>query len=65
MMSQLLTNDPLIVAAGEQGTTSVFVMVPLDSLQNGSRTITLEVSNGQGFDVQLPYRILGPTKAGS
>ena len=57
--------NPLIVAAGEQGTTSLFVMVPLDSLQNGSRTITLEVSNGQGFDVQLPYRILGPTKAGS
>lgn len=57
--------NPLLVAAGERGTTSVFVMLPLDSLQSGSRAITLEVSNGQGFDVQLPYRILGPTKAGS
>ncbi len=57
--------NPLFVAAGEQGTTSVFVTLPLDSLQNGTRTITLEVSNGDGFDVQLPYRILGPTKAGS
>lgn len=57
--------NPLLVAAGEQGTTSVFVILPLDSLQGGSRTITLEVSNGEGFDVQLPYRILGPTKAGS
>jgi cytochrome c oxidase accessory protein FixG len=57
--------NPLHVAAGEQGTTSVFVMVPLDSLLGGSRTITLEVSNDDGFDVRLPYRILGPTKAGS
>jgi cytochrome c oxidase accessory protein FixG len=57
--------NPLHVAAGAQGTTSVFVMLPLESLRNGSRTITLVVSNGEGFDVQLPYRILGPTKAGS
>jgi cytochrome c oxidase accessory protein FixG len=57
--------NPLIIAAGEQGTTSVFVTLPLDSLQGGSRAITLEVSNGEGFEVQLPYHILGPTKAGS
>jgi hypothetical protein len=57
--------NPLHIAAGEQGTTSVFVMVPLDTLLNGSRTITLVVSDGEGFDVRLPYRILGPTKARS
>jgi polyferredoxin len=57
--------NPLLVTAGEQGTTSVFITLPLDSLQHGSRTITIEVNDGEGFDVQLPYRILGPTKAGS
>ena len=57
--------NPLFVPAGEQGTTSVFVTVPLESLQGGSRTITLEVSDGEGFDVRRPYRILGPAKTGS
>jgi hypothetical protein len=55
--------NPLPVSAGEQNTTSVFVIVPLDSIVDGSRTVTLGVSDGHGFDTQLPYRILGPLKA--
>jgi cytochrome c oxidase accessory protein FixG len=57
--------NPLHVDAGEQGTTSVFVVVPLDTLENGSRGITLDVRDDHGFATQLAYRILGPTKAGS
>jgi cytochrome c oxidase accessory protein FixG len=57
--------NPLRVAAGEQGTTSVFVVLPVEAIENGSHVITIEVSTDQGFDAQLPYRILGPSKAGS
>ena len=57
--------NPLRVAAGAHGTTSVFVLLPVSALTNGSRAVTLSVSDGQSFEAQLPYRILGPTKAGS
>jgi len=57
--------NPLRVSAGAQNTTSVFVIVPLDSIVDGSRTVTVGVSDGHGFDAQLPYRILGPVKTGS
>jgi cytochrome c oxidase accessory protein FixG len=57
--------NPLRVDAGAQNTTSVFVTVPLDSIVDGGRTITVGVSDGHGFDTRLPYRILGPTKAGT
>jgi cytochrome c oxidase accessory protein FixG len=54
--------NPLLVPAGEQGTTSVFISVPLASLERGSRTVTLTLRDESGFDVRLPYRILGPTR---
>jgi polyferredoxin len=58
-------DQPLLVRAGEQGTLHVSVLVPLASLRNGSHTITLDVSDDHGFDVALPYRVLGPMKTGS
>jgi polyferredoxin len=57
--------NPLRVAAGAHGTTSVFVVLPVSALTNGSRAVTLAVSDGHGFEARLPYRIIGPTKAGS
>jgi cytochrome c oxidase accessory protein FixG len=56
---------PLLVRAGDQGTLHVSVLVPLASLHQGSRTITLDVSDDHGFRVEHPYRILGPTKPDS
>jgi len=52
--------NPLKVAAGEQGTTSVFISVPLASLDRGSCTVTLTLRDEGGFEFRLPYRILGP-----
>jgi cytochrome c oxidase accessory protein FixG len=57
--------NPFPVAAGEQGTTSVFVVLPIDELDNGSRSITLDLSDGSGFATRIPYRILGPSRTGS
>ena len=52
--------NPVALAAGERATTSIFVSVPLASLERGSRTVTLTLRDEHGFDVRLPYRILGP-----
>jgi polyferredoxin len=54
--------NPLKVAAGEQETASVFISVPLASLDRGSCTVTLTLRDEHGFDVRLAYRILGPTQ---
>jgi len=62
----LLTQDnPLHVGAGSRGEANVLVVLPVHALGAGSRTVTLGVSDGAGFETQLPYRVLGPTKAGS
>jgi cytochrome c oxidase accessory protein FixG len=57
--------NPLRIAAGEQGTTSVFVSVPISALEHGSCTVTLELRDEHGFDVRLSYRILGPIQTHS
>jgi cytochrome c oxidase accessory protein FixG len=53
--------NPLRIAAGARGTTSVFVSVPIAALEHGSCTVTLELRDEQGTDVRLSYRILGPS----
>jgi polyferredoxin len=58
-------DSPLLVRAGDQGTLHVSVLVPLASLHQGSRTVMLDVSDDHGFDIELPYRILGPVKTDS
>jgi len=57
--------NPLRIGAGEQGTTSVFISVPLASLEHGSCIVTLELRDERGFDVRLSYSILGPTSTPS
>lgn len=57
--------NPLHVAAGGRAETSVFVLLPVNALHAGSRSIELEVSDGEGFDTRLSHRILGPTPTGS
>ncbi len=51
--------NPLSVPAGEQRTTSVFVMAPKSELR-GARAVRFRVSGGQGFRIELPYELLGP-----
>jgi cytochrome c oxidase accessory protein FixG len=51
--------NPLTVAAGEQRTTSVFVLVPKSELR-GSRAVHFRVDDGHGYRSELPYELLGP-----
>jgi cytochrome c oxidase accessory protein FixG len=55
-------DNPLVVAAGEAATTSVFVSVPRSALSHGSLTVPLQVSDEAGFSVTLPCRVLGPSE---
>jgi cytochrome c oxidase accessory protein FixG len=54
--------NPLDVAGGAQRTTAVFVVAPASSFQAGRREIAVRVSDENGFSVDTPYRLLGPTE---
>jgi hypothetical protein len=53
--------NPLDVPAGGQRTTAVFVVAPRDTFVAGRREIAVRVSDGEGFDLDTPHRLLGPT----
>ncbi|MEP7051475.1 MAG: cytochrome c oxidase accessory protein CcoG [Pseudomonadota bacterium] len=52
--------DPLLVGAGEQRTTSVFVMLPKASFEHGVRAVRFQVTDTHGFRAEYPYQLLGP-----
>lgn len=57
--------NPLRVPAGERGVTSVFVVLPVGSITSGSREVSFGVQDDAGATLTVPYRLLGPRKAGS
>jgi cytochrome c oxidase accessory protein FixG len=57
--------NPLRVAKGERASTSVFVVIPMAVLRSGSRDVRFGISDENGLSLQLSYRLLGPSKAGS
>jgi cytochrome c oxidase accessory protein FixG len=56
--------NPLPVEAGETGTTSFFIQMPPGSYPNGVRTITVRVTEPDGFALDVPFRLTGPANAG-
>jgi len=52
--------DPLPVPAGEQRTTSVFVMAPKGALPGGRRAVHFRISDSHGYRADFPYELLGP-----
>lgn len=52
--------NPLKVAAGEQATTTVFVLSPTESFERGLRNIQVHIDDGAGFESRVPYKLLGP-----
>jgi cytochrome c oxidase accessory protein FixG len=56
--------NPLTVAAGEQRSTSVFVMFEPELLSRGTRRVRFEIDDGQGFEKLVPYELLGPETGG-
>lgn len=52
--------NPLRVPANQQRVTSVFALTEASRFSHGERQITLRVQDEAGFDLALPYRLLGP-----
>jgi cytochrome c oxidase accessory protein FixG len=52
--------DPLTVAAGQQRTTSVFVMTPKSAFLGGARAVHFRVTDAHGYRAEYPYQLLGP-----
>jgi cytochrome c oxidase accessory protein FixG len=61
--AQLISpEDPLTVAAGEQRTTSVFVLAPQSVFTRGSRAVHFRISDDHGYRSEFPYELLGPER---
>jgi polyferredoxin len=54
--------NPLEVAAGAQRTTTIFTVAEQSSFGSGTRNIKVRVSDGAGFNEEVPYRLVGPGK---
>ena len=52
--------NPIAVAAGQSRTEPAFVTLPAGVFEGGKYEIRLRVTDGQGFDRELKYHLLGP-----
>ena len=55
--------SPLSVKAGEQRTTSVFVLLPTTAFTGGQRDIKVHVSSGSDYSQDFSFNLLGPTSS--
>ncbi|MEO7458090.1 MAG: cytochrome c oxidase accessory protein CcoG [Gemmatimonadaceae bacterium] len=53
--------SPLAVIAGEQRTTSVFVLLPAVAFTAGRRDVMVHITDGDDFTADIPFNLLGPT----
>ena len=53
--------NPVPVAAGQSATTTVFVIGAAAGFAHGEREVRFEISDGEGFQLDAAYRLLGPT----
>jgi cytochrome c oxidase accessory protein FixG len=54
--------NPLRVGAGATEVTTVFILLPRRSFDDGEHRVTVRVSDGAGFTTDLPYRLVGPER---
>jgi cytochrome c oxidase accessory protein FixG len=52
--------DPLPIAAGDQRTTSVFVLLPQTAFVHGIVAVHFRITDAHGYRAELPYQLLGP-----
>jgi len=52
--------DPLPVPAGEQRTTSVFVLAPRSAFLHARRAVHFRITDSHGYRADFPYELLGP-----
>ena len=57
--------SPLTIRAGEQRTTSVFVLLPRAAFTKGRRDVQVIITNGDDFSGTFAFNLLGPVGAGS
>ena len=55
-----VNENPMSVTAGESRTEPVMVALPRSAFEDGKYELELRVSDGQDFDQQFSYRLLGP-----
>lgn len=53
--------NPLEVEGGAQRTTSIFVVLPATSFNGGLHRVTVRVSDGNNFQQNFPFTLLGPS----
>jgi len=53
--------SPLTVKAGEQRTTSLFVLIRASAFVGGRRDITVRITDGDDYTADIPFNLLGPT----
>lgn len=54
--------NPLAVDVGATRSTSVFILLPRGAFVNGEHFVSLRLTDGQGFQKDIRYRLLGPTR---
>ncbi|MDZ4674904.1 MAG: cytochrome c oxidase accessory protein CcoG [Gemmatimonadota bacterium] len=52
--------NPMPVAAGRTTENSFFVVAPPAEFQNGSRMVTIRVTDAAGYEAEFAYRLQGP-----
>jgi hypothetical protein len=52
--------SPLTVKAGEQRTTSVFVLLPATAFTGGRRDVIVHVTDRDDYSADSPFNLLGP-----
>jgi cytochrome c oxidase accessory protein FixG len=55
-----VSENPMVVSAGESRTEPVTVVLPASAFKDGKSELRLRISDGQSFDQEFTYRLLGP-----
>jgi cytochrome c oxidase accessory protein FixG len=53
--------NPVVVAGGQSATTTVFVIGEAAGFAKGERGMRVAIRDGEGFELEAAYRLLGPT----
>lgn len=56
--------NPMVVPAGKTSVANAFLLAPPGAVPSGLRTVQIHVSDGQGFEQEVPFQFLAPTGGG-
>jgi len=58
--SVVVPQNPLRVATGQSAETPLFVLLPRAAFHDGEHRVAVRVSDGAGFSIDVPYRLVAP-----